>query len=391
MNILDCIKKVFLKNIARKHEGSALLISVLLMGGLMTVSVFISSLVMREINVTRSLLDSGKAYYAAQSGIEHALYNLDNELSGWHVENEVDRYSDDSLFKYSVKNTCNSYPCLDDSEYDLVNVPLQVYYDVLELNETLTIPLFTVEDGKIKSVKDFTVEFFPAFDPSTDLKVKSISGWDVLRWKVFGIRNVAGSYVTESIGDLTAFAAGSSPKGNDVFANVDRPSWFGTQDCDQMTNRGNGVSDIQCVEYDTSVILQSIDGTVCLNTQARDYWGYTNGEVKAIYDCYDISKFMEENQANYNGATGLNHLSLTNMMNPLVFDDEKYRTMKERENMSRLYFRVETFSDDVVREYAVVESEGFSGSSKQSIKVLKRRGGFMPVFNFSIYSTSENS
>lgn len=380
-------KNILIISNSQKPKGSALLVAVLIMGVLLSISIALSSLVLREVGITKSLVDSGKAYYAAESGVEEALYKLNTELSGWQDQKSDIAVGDGESFSYLVKNSCNSYPCFDEEEYDVAEVPLEAFYDVLELNETLTVPLFTVVDGEIHSVKNFTVEFFPAFDPSTDLKIKTVTGWDVLRWKVFGMRKDGGKYVTESIGDLTAFAAGSAPNGNNVFANVERPSWFGTVDCDQMSERAVGGANIRCNEYDTSVILKSDGGQICTNIQSRDYLGYVNGEVRTIYDCYDIGKFMEDHQLGVNGSTGLNYLTLTNMMNPAVFDEDRFRTRVERMSASRLYYRVETFEDTVVREYANIVSDGYSGDSKQSLQVKMKRGSYMPVFNFSLYST----
>lgn len=384
------MKNLFLK-LAGNKSGSALLVAILIMGVFVTVSITLSTIIFREVNNTKALLDLGRAYYSAESGIEEALFHLNTELPGFHVSDKPGRVSKDAVFEYSMKNICNGYPCFDTEEYNVDLVPLENFYSVLALNETITIPLFTLEDGEIKSVKNFTVEFFPAFDPSSDLKIKSIGGWDILRWKLFGMRKEGEKYVTESIGDLTAFSSGSAPSGDDVYANVDRPSWFGTVDCDQMGDRASGISSIKCVDYDLSVILQSKEGQVCSNTQSRDYVGYINGEVRTIYDCYDIGKFLSEHAPGVNGSTGLNYLTLTNMMNPAVFDDDKYPTLRERIEMSRLYFRVETFDDDVVREVAEIVSDGYSGNSKQSIKVNIRRGTYLPVFNFSVYSTYEKA
>ncbi|MDX9970792.1 MAG: pilus assembly PilX N-terminal domain-containing protein [Candidatus Gracilibacteria bacterium] len=382
------MKKNFLK--FGEVKGSALLVAILIMGVFLTVSISLSTLIMREVTFTKSLLSSGKAYFAAESGIEEALYYLNTELPGYSTSSSVGKTDENSVFEYSLKNTCNSYPCYDAEDYELSNVPLENFYDVLELNETITIPLFTLSDGEIKPVKNFSVQFFPAFDPSTDLKIKSISGWDILRYKIFGMRKEGEKYITESIGDLTAFSSGSAPSGGNVFANVAKPSWFGTADCDQMGSRAGGISGISCVDYDKSIILQSEEGQVCTNTEARDFVGYVDGEVRTIYDCYSIGKFLDEHQPGVNGSTGLNYLTLTNMMNPSVFDDEKYPTIRERAALSRLYFRVETFDDEVVREEAEISSNGYSGSLKQSLKVLMRRGSYLPVFNFSVYSTYQS-
>lgn len=382
------MKKYFVK--FGSTSGSALLVAILIMGVFLTVSISLSSLIMREVTFTKSLLSSGKAYFAAESGIEEALFYLNTELPGFNSQNTLGKSDETSVFEYSINNTCNSYPCYDPKEFELSNVPLENFYEVLELNETITIPLFTLSDGEIKPVKNFSVQFFPAFDPSSDLKIKSLSGWDILRYKIFGMRKEGEQYITESIGDLTAFSSGSAPSGGNVFANVAKPSWFGTADCDQMENRAGGISGISCVDYDKSIILQSEDGQICTNTEARDFVGYIDGEVRTIFDCYSISKFLQDHLPGVNGSTGLNYLTLTNMMNPSVFDDEKYPTIRERNALSRLYFRVETFDDEVVKEEAEISSDGFSGSLKQSLKVNIKRGSFLPVFNFSVYSTYQS-
>jgi hypothetical protein len=82
-------------------------------------------------------------------------------------------------------------------------------------------------------------------------------------------------------------------------------------------------------------------------------------------------------------------------MNPSIL--KKSYSAEERARLSKLYFRVELFGDlsdpnsnnQTVREYADIISNGYSGDTKQSISVSVKRGSFMPVFNFSLYSTYE--
>ncbi|MFH1218662.1 MAG: hypothetical protein V1679_02375, partial [Candidatus Peregrinibacteria bacterium] len=78
----------------------------------------------------------------------------------------------------------------------------------------------------------------------------------------------------------------------------------------------------------------------------------------------------------------LNYLTLTNLMNPAVFKDDVNKEAK-----SRLFFMVEMFDIETVREFADITAVGYSGGTKQSINVKKQRGEFMPVFHFSLYST----
>ncbi len=373
-------------------RGTALLVAILVMGVLLALSLALSGLVLREVSVTKNLIDAGKAYYAAESGVELALFQLNNNLPGWHVnddEAELNESLQQSTFKYFVKNACRDYPCIDEDNYDLSNTDARAFYDVLDLNESITIPLFVVDEGEVKSVKDFVVQYYVAFNPATDLiLVGDISSWDVLRWRVFGMRKVEGDYITESINDFTAV---SSFSGTDPTTNAARPSWFGTVNCDERGDENSGIS---CVSYARN------QGDNCSNLEARDYYQYEENtnerqEVAGIIPCYPISEFMTNHQTadeeDSTGATGLNYLSLTNMMNPAVFNETKYRTDQQREDASKIYFRVETFDDEVVREVAEIVADGYSGKSKQSIRVQKKRDSYMPVFNFSVYSTYGSS
>ena len=88
--------------------------------------------------------------------------------------------------------------------------------------------------------------------------------------------------------------------------------------------------------------------------------------------------------------TGLNYLSLTNLMNPSMLRSEidgKTLSVDDRMDMSKIYFRVETYDDSTVRETADIIASGYSGDTKQTLKVNINRDSYMPVFNFSLYST----
>lgn len=383
------------------EKGTALLTAMLIMGVLITISIALSSLVMREVRVTRDLIDAGKAFYAAESGVEEALYFLNNKLPGWQtVEGKFEegKTSDDVIFKYVVKNQCNSYPCIDEEEYELsggvgdVSVPTaEAFYDVMDLNESVLIPLFVIdEDGTIQSVRDFTVEFYGNFNPFEDLKgikdVSPLSGWDVLRWKVFGMKNmgVVEGYSTESISDFMPLAKTS---GGDV-ADAETPSWFGTVSCSDPRVLDRITTGIECKQYGVFTYDSSLQKGECNNASlwARDYYGEEGGKIEN-QGCKNIGDFVEDRQSSDSpvgiGPTGLNYLSLTNIVNPAMFKDEYVN----KEDLAKLYFRVETYEDNTVREVAEIFSDGYAGNSKQSIKVMKKRDSYMPVFNFSIYST----
>ncbi len=388
--------------LVKDKRGTALIVSLMVMGVLIAISLALSALIFRETRLTKNLLDSGRAYYAAESAIEEALYFLDSELPGWDTgeENEFGKLSNKAVFEYEVKNKCNSYPCFDEDEFNLASIPLHKFYDVLELNENITIPLFTVnEQGDIVAVKDFTVEFYTRFDPAQDLNLKytdgsAIAGWDVLRWKVFGLNKTENGLLTESIHDFTAVSSGQNINdGQEFSTNAEKPSWFGSLDCDSVGSDLRQTDDIQCIGYASTAYFDASEeqnvGT-CQHNEARDYYYYENGEFQQKIPCYPILEFMQKYQpvaGSEFGPTGLNYLSLTNLMNPTMLSNESYPTQQDKTNASRIFYRVETYDKDTVREFATIIADGYSGDAKQSIKVRIKRDSYMPVFNFSLYST----
>ncbi len=394
----------------RGVRGTALLVALLVMAVLITISLALSTLIFRESRLTVSLIDSGKAYYAAESAIEVGLYGLNTRLPGW--EPTVDSGDDyktlkvsddlDSLAELKMKNKCKAYPCFDEEKFDIGTAQSKVFYDVLERNGSINIPLFVVENGVENKVTDFTVEFFAPFDPKTDLNLDDtkdlLSGWDVLRWKIFGINEQYN--VTESISDFTAMSMTNNPLGGGDFGVIPSvPSWFGSVRCgdglSQAQNQSRYTSNINCVAYvfDTAVSLNAsgldqvskIVAGNCDNTAAREYYEYayeSADERKLVLsangNCYPIKNFL--------GLHKLNYLTLTNLINPAVFVDGL-----DKESNSKLYYRVELFTDSgagqTVREVADLTANGYSGDNKQSVNVQIKRGSFMPVFNFSLYST----
>ena len=361
------------------------MVALLVMGVLLAISLALSSLIFRETVSTRELLNSGRAYYAAESAVEEALFYLDNELPGWDSDGKenLGKVGDYSAYEYMVKNKCNSYPCFDKDEYDYATMKADKFYGILELNEAVTIPLFSVENGEIASVKDFTVEFFANFNPSTDLEginIDNISGWDILRWKVYGMKQTNEGFVTDSIHDFTAVSSiqqKSDIETKTYLSSASTPSWFGSRSCGGMSVGGK----IKCNEYKKTAL--TVDNVVCSQLEARDFYLYNGDEFQAKLPCYSIKTFLENSQPGVGGSTGLNYLTLTNLMNPGVLKS----SVGDKNVASRLYYRVETYDDEIPREYADIVATGYSGNLKQSISVQIKKDSYMPVFNFSLYST----
>ncbi|MFC1615854.1 hypothetical protein ACFL21_01825 [Patescibacteria group bacterium] len=424
-------------NIIRNKRGSALLVAMLVMGVLLSVSLALSTLVFRELRITKDLLASGKAYYAAESGIEVALLDLNRNLPGWEPGEDEKRGDDyvtlgvsgDANAEYSVNNRCRTYPCFDDHNIDEIGNDLQQLYGVLELNETLTIPLFIFDEDTSTEVPvgDFTVEFFTNFNPKEDMVLKTEtstgaqegpSSWEVLRWKVYGLEQVPGEgpdeKITASINDKAAVVSVrmESLRTGDAYSdyepevhynvtNAKQPSWFGSIGCsegglDRVTNNLDPENNIACIEDEHTIydpVVDKVEGQQskifrgsCLPTQAREYYDFSQGEVEFedIHPCYYINTFLDNHELNY--------LSITNMMNPSLLDFDRFGET-QRMQMSRIFYRIEFFergegtTNEVVRDFADITSHGYSGNAKQSINVKMKKGSVMPVFNFAIYST----
>ena len=377
----------------------------------MSISLALSTLIIREISITKDAIDSGRAFYAAESGVEIALYELEDNLPGWDTMGEYKSIKLDDDYEvvgeYLVNNKCSTYPCYDDG-YTESN-DLRAYYDVLDLNESITIPLFTVNDDDERvEVEDFTVEFYMGFDPTTDLKVsdgiETLSSWDVLRWKVFGMNMDGAEKNTYSISDFTAVTTISNSANPEELlkTNSKEPSWFGTVNCSDNSFQDLRVNDeIICRPYESQYaelpekaykdyeagMKSAIVAGVCSNTQAREYYDYIGGNGRIddedVKTCHPIKSFLDQYDFKY--------LTLTNMVNPLVFNADA-----NTEEIQKIYYRVEFFGkkvgekivgDKTERNFAEITSNGYSGDSRQSISVKIQKGSLMPVFNFSLYST----
>jgi hypothetical protein len=330
-------------------------------------------------------LDAGKAYYAAESGIEIGLLDVKEHAPGWEPGSEISEdVADGQNFELTLKNKASSYPYLDSTKYDLESAESEAFYDVLELNESVTVPLFTVdESGKEVPVHDFVVYYYVNFGPD-DLKFSDtavLSGWDILRWKIYGLTETQ-PVITESINDFTAVSVIEKLGGDTEITNAASPTWIGSVDCNTVKGLNGGK--IQCLPYssDTGEVNEEygfeIYDYTCSQTEAREYYGYLNGKVKDVYPCYPIRTFLTEHSYNY--------LTLTNLMNKAVF---KAYGDKQKLEKSKLYYRIEAYDGDLPLEYADIDSVGISGGSKVKLNALKKRGGQLPVFNFALYHTAE--
>ena len=95
-----------------KTQGSALLISIVLSGLMITVVIMSARLAVRELELSADLFLSEKAYFSAESGVEKALWQLKNNPIN-HVEESpgsiISELEDDHT-EVSIRNLIDTTP-----------------------------------------------------------------------------------------------------------------------------------------------------------------------------------------------------------------------------------------------------------------------------------------
>jgi len=372
------------------NKGSALIIALLLMGILMTMALGLSNLVIREVKINSDIISSEKAYYSAEAGIESAMLDLYQNLQGYEIDNTGISRPDLGLdFTYSIKNKTKVIPYVDTQIINpqiAMGLPREYLYNVLNLNDSITIPLFTVkENGVLVPVTDFRVEYFMADDTlgyNWYIKNWTTADIPILRWKITGINtdppDARKSFVTESIGDYIGITPGSDEK---------MPSCLGTENAldksinvDGINYQENCISGIWFCARESYFLVVNEEGVL----ETKKYSaGADNTE---IYNCntgtplriYDFIAGTEKHENNY--------LTLTNIFNPSVLEGS---SDYEKINKAKIYYRIiiPNPNEYAVREQAKITSVGFSRNLRKQIEAYVRPKTFMPVFNFSLYGT----
>lgn len=372
-------------NIYKKQKGSALIIALLIMGILMTLALGLSNLVIREVRITSDIINAGKAYYAAESGVESALLDLHQNLPGYEKQDGMYKgtkgdlnLEEDLTFEYTIDNKTHTYPFVDTeivSKEIAQDSPKKYQYNVLGLSDSVSIPLFTAkDDGTVEKITKFRVEFFIDAEIKSQYKHSDASGIvvDMLRWKLTGISNNPPgdkAFYTESIGDYMPVFEGSTST---------MPTCLGTED--SGINFTDPESDISYTENCNNFIWQWARESYVFawDLEAQSYttqskvWDPNNDEA----DPYTIKNFLDGHETNY--------LTLTNIFNPEVLQERPGITKEEQ---ATIYYRIIVPDQKIVREFAKITSVGSYGKLRKQIEAFIRPDSFLPVFNFSLYRT----
>ena len=391
----------------RLSSGSALLVAILVMGILMTLTLGLSDLVIREIRQTGDMVAAGKAYFAAEAGVENALLDLHENLPGYETAHGVnDNYvsiKDEASgldARYRILNKASSVPFFDQDKPIFLgnsNVPTNVNFvykfareatfSELPLSESAVIPLYSSsDDGKTyENVKDFLIQYYVNFN-DTELQQSGFNSpdefnnLDILRWKIFGKPAVGDTTKTDAISDFFPAAFKSSAR---------NPMCIGTL---QSLDPDGGCLFPVLAQDSEKNLPQSLWGA------ARECYlsdsGIT-GQLKDIQTAETggctIQDFIQHHVQNY--------LVLGNVINPDVLLPGQKLDTAEAKAKFKIYYRIiaapginppaTDTNPKLVREAASISADGFAanGQVKQSIDVKINQSSFLPVFNFSLYHT----
>lgn len=320
--------------IYKNKRGSALLVAVIVMGVLLTLSLGVSDLLIGTMRDSRILLEKTQAWYAAESGVEQALFSIYASPPGFEEDKELT----DGGFHYSYKIAAKSdvIPV----QQDGVSTDSEDSYSILRFNESVAIPLFagTSAEG---AVRNFRVDYY--LEP--DLLLNGGTAYqdlDILRWKIFGI-NARGEM--EMMSDYFPMMDGKNVPNN--------PTCFSTNNPNCNWNGG------------------------------KFYENTADGYVVA--DEYLISRFLNDHTKNF--------LALTNLTNADLVGSEQFTlSPDDRRRIANIRYRV-VEEDSGARAITLptikISSDGFLGETKQSIDLNIKREGFLPVFNFALYRATE--
>ncbi|GEM_PF-1050735 len=317
------------------HQGSALLIALIVMGILMTLSLGVSSLIIGSLKESRLLLEKTRAWYAAESGMEQALFDVSQNPPGFEIEKRLSLPEANAEYEYRIMATAKEIPLKESYEIQTD----EDHYAVLHLNESVTIPLFRGTQPEDR-VKKFRVSYY--LEPKISLKGGLVDNdMDILRWKIFGI---AADGKMEVINEFLP-----ADKGNSASS----PTCLGTH-----------VSDC----YSKAKFYQrrlASDG-------ATDF--FINPE-------YSIETFLNEHTQNF--------LVLTNMVNTDLIAGSL--ATSEKQPFANIRYRVteEEGQPRLTLPKIRIASDGFSGNTKQSLDLEVKRDTFLPVFNYALYRTVE--
>lgn len=363
----------------QNKQGSAVLISLLVMAILVVISIGLSQLVVSEIAVQADEVHRLTAYYSAESGVERGLLDIyEHNTPGYirpslvfgdsvvtdekqaYVSHSLNRSdTTESQYRYQVIGQDNSVPC-DFTKAD-------GGFAVLDANQSVTIPLYryTSDSDEPTKVSDFIVEYYVTIgddDPLAGPLENQLTKTDVLRWKILGLHEGPQRYLfgeeTDAISDYLPVKQG--------FNSQAQPTCFASS-----VDKGSQI----CTDPSW--------------TKAKYYKRPVGINQYHIRDEYPISEFLDEHNYNY--------LMLTNVLGDKVEysggvfkvdrNDPAYNNLLINR---KIHYRIISRDDNrLACGNYLIRSDGQFRQAEQSLDITMDLDTFLPVFDFVLYEVDQ--
>ena len=121
----------YFSSASNKQEGSTLLVTLVLSAMILTLGASAVKIIGKELTFSQNLMFSQKAYFSAESGVETALFELQNNPVQ-HVVNHTENLGAGSSFKLDIENRRTDF------EFDLASQENQKFRLLKDDNSTLT-------------------------------------------------------------------------------------------------------------------------------------------------------------------------------------------------------------------------------------------------------------
>lgn len=191
-----------------KQQASALLLSFFMMTLLLTVSLGVSFLLIRDVDTVRTVVAGTQASYAAEGASELGLHILKESLPGYEPQLDF-AFANASLASLNINARGSVVPCS----------ATGVEWGVLHANESAQLSLFAQVDAegqRTEKLENFYVEFYVGDAQGRALPLNG----DVLRWKILGNKNGK----TEAISEFIPMeSAKRSPENPSIFGSAIPP------------------------------------------------------------------------------------------------------------------------------------------------------------------------
>lgn len=338
------------KNVWKNSRGSALLIAILITAVLLIIGLSINRLILREMKVERAILSAGMAYYAAEAGIEDGLYEIDNHIPGYQGEEDVDvngwiqgvLSEANSTFQYKIQARDTAIPCSYQNLSDDIGFPesnTAQRWRVLKVQEAMRVPLYRYDSSaRFKDFNNFKVSYYlPAYENLSTLPNGVEDVGDIIRWKITGL-SLPPSSTTQAVGDFFPIFSINNNE-------AETATSFGTES----------------------------DATYTMTKY------YQDNQIFFEFDSgYAIATFL--------GDHDLPYLTVTNAV-----DADKQKPPNNHPDANVMHLRITSSSDELVCEAVKIDAKGLHGDFEQRLAIETNLDTFLPVFDFALYRTIEES